>query len=132
MQAWGNYGTAWSVIHQQLGVRPFLNYGALYVVPQVPSGQGSVSGAYIRLGSGWVDVTASRSGARYTTTVDARQTPVSRLVIGTTLPAGSHPVRVLLDGHPARRYVVQRTNRGVEVTVSAQPHRRHVVVVWSA
>ena len=36
MQAWGNYGTAWSVVHQQLGVRPYLNDGVLQVVPQVP------------------------------------------------------------------------------------------------
>ena len=36
MQAWGNYGTAWSVVHQQLGVRPFVNRGVVEVVPQVP------------------------------------------------------------------------------------------------
>ena len=28
MQAWGHYGTAWPVIHQQLGVRPSLGTGA--------------------------------------------------------------------------------------------------------
>ena len=38
MQAWGNYGTAWSVVHQQLGVRPFVNRGVVETVPQVPAG----------------------------------------------------------------------------------------------
>ena len=28
MQAWGNYGTAWAVVHQWLGVRPDLGHGA--------------------------------------------------------------------------------------------------------
>ena len=52
MQAWGNYGTAWSVVNQQLGVRPFLGDSALQVVPQVPQSQPSVAGSNIRLGHG--------------------------------------------------------------------------------
>ena len=56
MQASGNYGTAWPVIHQQLGVRPYLNDGEVQVVPQVPPGQPSVAGTNIRLGDGAVDV----------------------------------------------------------------------------
>ena len=64
MQAWGNYGTAWSVVHQQLGVRPYLNDGVLQVVPQVPAGQPSVAGSNIRLGRGSVGVFASHSDAR--------------------------------------------------------------------
>ena len=71
MQAWGNYGTAWPVIHQQLGVRPYLNDGELQVVPQVPPGQPSVAGSNIRLGRGSVGVFASHSDAGYTTKVDA-------------------------------------------------------------
>ena len=74
MQAWGNYGTAWSVIHQQLGVRPFLNAGALEVIPQVPPDQPSVEGSNIRLASGSVGVFASHSGSTYTTKVNARRT----------------------------------------------------------
>ena len=38
MQAWGHYGTAWAVVHQQLGVRPHLGRDWLEVVPQVPPG----------------------------------------------------------------------------------------------
>ena len=36
MQAWGHYGTAWPVIHQQLGVRPSLGTGRLEIVPSIP------------------------------------------------------------------------------------------------
>ena len=45
LQAWGNYGTAWPVVHQQLGVRPDAGRHALEVVPQVPEGQPSVAGS---------------------------------------------------------------------------------------
>ena len=70
MQAWGHYGTAWPVIHQQLGVRPSLGTGRLEIVPSIPEGQTRIGGRDIRLGDdGSVDVRAQRSGSRYTTTV---------------------------------------------------------------
>jgi hypothetical protein len=55
---------------------------------------------------------------------------VDRLYIGHTLPRGSRPVTVLLDGrrHGAR---VRTTNRGVEVTVKTRPGR-HVLEVTAA
>ena len=62
MQAWGHYGTAWAVVHQQLGVRPHLGHDWLEVVPQVPDGQPSVQGENIRLGDGSADVLASHAG----------------------------------------------------------------------
>ncbi|HET7325604.1 MAG TPA: hypothetical protein VFJ06_14850, partial [Halococcus sp.] len=37
LQAWGNYGTVWPVVHQWLGVRPDMGRRQLAVVPQVPS-----------------------------------------------------------------------------------------------
>ena len=37
IQAWGHYGSAWPVVHQQLGVRPDLGRGELEVIPQLPS-----------------------------------------------------------------------------------------------
>ena len=52
LQAWGAYGTAWPVVHQQLGVSPDLGRGRLRVVPQVPEGQRVVIGRDIRLGDG--------------------------------------------------------------------------------
>src|SRR6185436_12586768 len=92
MQAWGNYGTAWPVIHQQLGVRPYLNDGEVQVVPQVPPGQPSVA------------------GTTYATTVDATHTPGSVLVVGHTLPRGSRPSAVTLDGQPLKHYTTTLTN----------------------
>jgi hypothetical protein len=132
MQAWGNYGTAWSVIHQQLGLRPFLNDGELQVVPQVPQGQPSVQGSDVRLGDGSVDVFASHGGSRYTTKVDATKTPVRTLVIGHTLPRGSHVASVVLDGKAVHHFAARQTNRGLEVTVRAKPHATHTLVVTAA
>jgi hypothetical protein len=127
MQAWGNYGTAWSVIHQQLGVRPFLNKGRLEVVPQVP-GSSPIAGDAIRLGdNGKVAVKASRSGSTWKTTVDAR-VPV-RLTIGATLPADAHVSDVRLDGKSVNKYEKRLTNRGLEVTVVAAPGAAHAVTV---
>ena len=85
LQAWGAYGTAWPVVHQQLGVRPELGFGRLEVVPQLPDGQDPIAGRDIRLGrDGSLDVSAQASGRRHVTTVTA-QAPV-RLRVGVTLP----------------------------------------------
>ncbi len=128
MQAWGNYGTVWPVVHQQLGVRPFLPDGELDVVPQVPPGQPSVAGSDIRLGAGSADVLAARAGRRYTTTVALHHLSLRRLVLGVTLPLGSRRA----DGHarrPARPRtgLCRSTNRGIELTVdvrAGRPRRR--------
>src|SRR6476469_8489789 len=69
MQAWGNYGTAWAVVHQWLGVQPDLGDGLVTFVPQVPQGQTTVSGKAIQLGSGSADVTATHIGTRYSTQI---------------------------------------------------------------
>jgi len=132
MQAWGHYGTAWSVVHQQLGVRPDLGRGRLEIVPQVPDGQASVAGSDIRLGSGSADVGAARAGARYTTTTDTRSVPVTVFRIGHTLPRGSTVASVELDGRPVADARKRETNRGLEVWVKADPGRRHTLVVTAA
>jgi len=132
MQAWGNYGTAWSVIHQQLGVRPFLNDSELQVVPQVPPGQPSVEGSNIRLGRGAVDVFAAHAATTYTTKVDATSAPARKLLIGHTLPRGAHVASVVLDGHHLDRYDARRTHRGLEVGVRAQPASKHTLTVTTA
>jgi hypothetical protein len=119
MQAWGNYGTAWPVVAQQLGVRPFLPYSALEVVPQIPPGQPSVAGSNIRLGAdGSLDVFAAHAGNRYTTEVSLHGLPLRSLQIGHTLPTGTVPGAVVLDGRPVPNPVVVQTNRGVEVSVA--------------
>ena len=130
MQAWGHYGTAWSVVHQHLGVRPHLGHEWLEVVPQVPEGQTSVQGADIRLGGGSADVQASHVGARYTTTTDTSEAPVSEFLIGHTLPHGSkvgigRARRQAGDGLPVARD--QPRPRGARLRRSGRaPHaRRH-------
>ncbi len=129
MQAWGHYGTAWSVVHQQLGVRPDLGHDRLEVVPQVPPGQPSVTGDRIRLGDGWADVSATHDGARYTTTTDTRRTPVRTFQIGHTLPHGSTVASVTLDDRSVTDYESRETNRGLEVRVAADPGASHTLVV---
>jgi hypothetical protein len=130
MQAWGNYGTAWSVVHQQLGVRPDVGRGRLEVVPQVPQDQPRVAGSAIRLGrSGELAVEASHSGATYTTRVKVGA-PVSKLAIGHTLPAGAKVERATLDGKRVKP-TTRTTNRGVEVTVATGAGTHTLVVTGS-
>jgi hypothetical protein len=127
VQAWGHYGTAWPVVHQQLGVRPDLGRRRLEVTPQVPTGQQRVAGENIRLADGSVDVEASRSGPRYRTFVGAN-VGLKRLVLGHTVPADTAIDRVTLDGDTAR-YRIRPTNRGLEVLVAAEPSGSHTLVV---
>jgi hypothetical protein len=118
MQAWGNYGTAWAVVHQWLGVRPDLGHGLVEFVPQVPQGQTSVQGKDIRLGDGSADVRATHVGNRYVTRIETtRGVDAQHVVIGHTLPRGTQPSSVRLDGHAITNYQVVETNRGTEVTV---------------
>jgi hypothetical protein len=129
MQAWGNYGTAWAVVHQWLGVRPDLGHGRLEVVPQVPAGQTSVQGRDIRLGRGSADVQATHTGSTYRTRVDVyKGVGAGKFGIGHTLPAGSHPATVTLDGRRLHHYRVVETNRGTEVTVVTGPGRHTLTV----
>ena len=127
MQAWGNYGTAWPVVHQQLGVRPDIGNGRLEVVPQVPGGQSRVAGSSIRLGrSGSLAVEASHDGAIYRTRVQVGR-PVSKLAIGHTLPAGATVAKAKLDGRRVTP-TTRSTNRGLEVTVATGPGTHTLVV----
>jgi hypothetical protein len=119
MQAWGNYGTAWAVVHQWLGVRPDLGNNEVSFVPQVPQGQTSVQGQDIRLGGGSADVLATHNGSTYRTEIDVTSgVGTDDVVIGHTLPHGSQPATVMLDGKTVHNYKVVQTNRGAEVTVT--------------
>ena len=129
MQAWGNYGTAWAVVHQWLGVRPDLGRGRLTIVPQVPEGQTNIQGTRIRLGSGRAGVQASHVGPQYTTVTDTSAAPVSSYSIGHTLPRGAKVASVTLDGRRVRNYESRTTNRGLEVQIGADPAARHTLVV---
>ena len=132
MQAWGQYGIAWPVIHQQLGVRPSIGTGKLEFVPQIPDGQRRVGGKDIRLGDGVAAVEARRSGSRYTTTTTVEPIEgVTDVRVGATLPAGEEAKTVTLDGTRVRKPTVRETHRGVEVTVKVPSTGKHVVVVSS-
>jgi hypothetical protein len=119
MQAWNNYGTAWAVVHQWLGVRPDLGHGAIEFVPQVPQGQTTVRGQAIRLGGGSADVLATHQGSRFTTEIDVSGgVGASTVTIGHTLARGQRPATVVLDGRTVHNYKLVETNRGTEVTVA--------------
>ena len=127
MQAWGNYGTAWAVVHQQLGVRPDMGRRALEVVPQLPSAA-PIAGSNIRLGPGALKVVrASKDGSRYTTTVDTGSATVRELALGATLPRDAKVASVTLDGKKAG-WQQRATNRGLEVTTKAGAGSHTVVV----
>ncbi len=118
MQAWGNYGTAWAVVHQWLGVRPDLGRGRVDFVPQVPQGQTTVRGQDIRLGGGSADVLATHVGDSFRTEIDVSAgVGASAVTIGHTLARGQRPAAVVLDGRAIHNYNVVETNRGTEVTV---------------
>jgi hypothetical protein len=127
VQAWGHYGTAWPVVHQQLGVRPDLGRRELEVVPQLPPRRTSISGSNIRLGDGSIDVTAERLRSRYTTKVDPH-VALAELVIGHTLPHNASVQGVTLDGSPVA-FAERPTNRGLEVLVKAPVAGAHQLVV---
>ena len=129
MQAWGHYGTSWAVVHQELGIRPSLGRDWLEVVPALVDGATHAAAENVRLGSGAVDVVASRDGAKYTTKVDATGTPpLSTLWIGHTLPRSATVMSVTLDGTPVA-FQQRVTNRGLEVRAAATPGTVHTVVV---
>jgi hypothetical protein len=130
MQAWGHYGTTWAVVHQWLGVSPDLGNGLVEFVPQVPEGQSSVQGRAIQLGDGSADVLATHDGNTYRTEITTTGVGTNDVVIGHTLPRGSQPAAVVLDGTAVHNYTVVQTNRGSEVTIptSAGHHVLTVIV----
>jgi hypothetical protein len=130
LQAWGNYGMLWPVVHQQLGVRPDLGRGRLEVAPQLPPYEERIAGRNIRLGEGAVDVVAARHGHRARTRVTA-EPGLRELMLGHTLAHDAAVDTVMLDGRPVRRPVLRETNRGLEVLakVRGKTSGRHVLVV---
>ncbi|MEA2455692.1 MAG: hypothetical protein QOI45_1954 [Thermoleophilaceae bacterium] len=116
LQAWGNYGTLWPVVHQQLGVRPDLGRGRLEVTPQLPPYERRIAGRDIRVGGGAIDVVAARAKHTYRTLVHAG-VRLRKLTLGATLPRDTHVERVLLDGRTVAGHL-RETNRGLEVLAS--------------
>ncbi|HEY2271330.1 MAG TPA: hypothetical protein VGH30_01045 [Jatrophihabitantaceae bacterium] len=116
LQSWGSYGVLWPVVHFELGVAPDLGNHRVSVVPMIPAGQHRASGSHIRLGHGFVDVTAAHSGSKLTTSV--LRAVDANLTVGTVLPKGAQVASVRLNGSPAN-YRVVSTARGREVLVNA-------------
>ncbi len=129
MQAWGNYGTAWPVVHQWLGVQPDLGNGLVAFVPQVPQGQTVVQGRNIRLGGGSADVLATHTGKVYLTRISTAGVGTNHVVIGHTLPRGTRPTVVVLDGRVVHNYQVVQTNRGNEVTVPTNAGHHTLTII---
>ena len=116
-------------MHQWLGVQPDLGRGEVTFVPQVPQGQDSVAGRDIRLGGGSAGVAASHHGSEYRTEIDVSAgTGASTVLIGGTLPGGTQPTAVELDGQPVTHFGVRRTNRGTEVTVPTTAGHHTLVI----
>lgn len=129
LQAWGTYGILWPVVHFELGVAPDLGRGQVTVVPQIPDGQSSATGRDIALGTGSLDVSATRTGSTLTTTVTRRL--AVRLTIGAVVPAGRHVTSVTLGGVPVP-YTLVATARGQQVQVAARPFGTARLVVTTA
>ena len=129
LQAWGNYGTLWPVVHQHLGVRPDMGRGELEVTPQVPPYETTIAGEHILIGSGSIDVEASHEGNQYRTTVTPA-VPVD-LTLGHTVPLGATVTSVTLNGSPVG-YEVRDTNRGQEVLVDAPDSGTQTLLVTTS
>ena len=133
LQAWGAYGTAWPVVHQQLGVRPDLGRRRLEVVPQLPPAQRRMVGGSIRLGGGAADVIVTRRNRVHRTVVRAK-VRLRRLTLGHTVGRGARIERVTLDGRRVRRPILRLTHRGLEVLARVRGDKggRHTLVVRTA
>jgi hypothetical protein len=104
--------------------------GLVTFVPQVPQGQTTVSGKAIQLGSGSADVAATHTGNTYSTDITTNGVGTNNVVIGHTLPRGTNPAAVVLDGKRVNNYKVVSTNRGNEVMIptSAGHHTLTITV----
>ena len=67
-----------------------------------------------------------------TTTLRLNHLRLNSVQIGHTLPVGSRPASVQLDGRRARNVQVRDTNRGVEVTAPVTGSGPHTLVVTAA
>jgi len=131
LQAWGNYGTIWPVVHQQLGVSPDLGRNKLEVAPQLPPGAPEIGAENIRLGAGSIDVEAAASGGVYETMVETSGLSGVALTLGHVLPRDAEIQKVILDGNIVP-YHVRIGHRGPTVLVRAPSGERHILIVVSS
>lgn len=127
LQAWGNYGTIWPVVNQQLGVRPDMGRACLEVTPQVPPDSPGLSGKNIQIGGGSVDVSTAADGDVYRTTIHPHA-ELTQLVIGHTVPDCAEVSSVTLDGENVS-FEIRETNRGQEVIVEGKTDGEQTLIV---
>lgn len=129
LQAWGNYGTIWPVVHQQLGVSPDLGRNKLEVAPQ-PPGSAPIAAENIRLGSGAIDVEAraTAAGGVFETIVETSGLPGVDLTIGHVVPGTARIAKVVLNGDQVP-YRIRMGHRGQTVLVRAPSGKRHHLYV---
>jgi len=77
-------------------------------------------------------VFASRSGNVYTTKLQLHRLRLKTVQIGHTLPTGSTPRNIRVDGSRARHATVTPTNRGVEVTVPVHGSGPHTLTMTTS
>jgi glycogen debranching enzyme len=99
MQAWSSYGVQWPLISQILGVTPLMQDRRVNVLPHLPPGWDTASVENLRVGTGSIDVSASRDGMVYTTRVSASFDIA--LTIGQVLPLATEVETVRVNGEPA-------------------------------
>ena len=112
MQAWGHYGTAWPVIHQQLGVRPDARAAAPRGRPGVPAGQTRIAGRAIRIGDAARSRCRPSAGRRYTTAVTLRGATCAGYARSHAPARASKPGEVALDGRRVGRGATARPTAG--------------------
>ena len=76
------------------------------------------------------DVAATHTGNTYSTDITTNGVGTNNVVIGHTLPRGTNPAAVVLDGKRVNNYKVVSTNRGNEVMIptSAGHHTLTITV----
>jgi hypothetical protein len=72
------------------------------------------------VGNGSAAVLASHTGGTYRTAITTTGV-ANKVEIGHTLPRGTRPAAVMLDGLPVHNYELRATNRGIEVTLPTGP-----------
>ncbi len=72
---------------------------------------------------------ATHDGNRYVTQIDVSSGVGAReVLIGHTLPRGTHPQSVLLDGRAVHNFALLDTNRGTELTIGTGAGHHTLIV----
>ena len=129
MQAWGNYGTVWPVVHQMLGVRPTWAAARAHR-PGRPGGPAE-RGRHRDPPRRREGVRAQHRERQHLHDRDGHLRRPGRVVdykIGVVVRGGSPTATATLDGAPVTP-TVQDTPQGTRYVVPASPGGSHTFVV---